>query len=160
MGEYFLDLASVRTFCDARHSSRSSSRLYSINRGYVPGATVMPLMVAIRRQQTDFVKERFHLSPVEARLVVHLVQGTSLKSSAEALGITYETVRTYVKSTFRKTGTHRQAELVLTVFHAMSDRNPPVPAAMALAVNGRGTPPFGGLPKQRGTQQKGRRRAP
>jgi DNA-binding CsgD family transcriptional regulator len=115
----------------------------------------MPLMVAIRRQQTDFVKERFLLSPVEARLVVHLVQGTSLKSSAEALGITYETVRTYVKSTFRKTGTHRQAELVLTVFHAMRDRNPPVPAAMALAVTEEVLPPFGGLPKQRGTQQRG-----
>jgi hypothetical protein len=87
-----------------------------------------------------------------------LVQGTSLKSSAEALGIKYETVRSYLKSAFLKTGTHRQAELVLRVFQAMSDPNPPaVPAAMSAqelrtaVQNGRGTPrtieapPFGGL---------------
>ena len=83
--------------------------------------------------QLGFLAERFHLSGAEARLVVQLAQGASLKSSSEALGITYETVRTYLKSTFRKTGTHRQAELVLTVFQAMSDCNPPtVPAAMAV----------------------------
>src|SRR4051794_40152149 len=82
--------------------------------------------------QPDFLSERFHLSGAEARLVVHLAQGTSLKSSSEALGVTYETVRTYLKSTFRKTGTHRQAELVLAVFQAMRDCNPPaVSAAMA-----------------------------
>jgi DNA-binding CsgD family transcriptional regulator len=76
--------------------------------------------------QADFLEERFHLTHAEARVVVHLVQGTSLKSSAEALGIKYETVRSYLKSVFAKTGTHRQAELVLTVFHAMSDEpNPP-----------------------------------
>jgi hypothetical protein len=59
-------------------------------------------------------------------------QGTSLKSSAEALGVKYETVRSYLKSAFLKTGTHRQAELVLKVFHAMRDPNPPaIPAAIA-----------------------------
>jgi DNA-binding CsgD family transcriptional regulator len=76
-----------------------------------------------------FLKDKFGFTPAEARLVVHLVQGTSMKSSAEALGIKYETVRSYLKSAFLKTGTHRQAELVLKVFHAMSDPNPPaVPA--------------------------------
>ena len=91
--------------------------------------------------QTDFLASRFHLTHAEARLVVHLFQGTSLKSSAHALGIKYETVRSYLKSAFLKTGTHRQAELVLKVFHAMSDPNPPaVPAAMAAQTvqNGRG----------------------
>lgn len=62
----------------------------------------MPSMVAIggrKIPQLGFLAERFHLSRAESRLVVHLVQGTSLKSSSEALGITYETVRTYLKST-------------------------------------------------------------
>jgi DNA-binding CsgD family transcriptional regulator len=97
--------------------------------------------------QANFLEERFHLTHSEARLVVHLVQGTSLKSSAEALGIKYETVRSYLKSAFLKTGTHRQAELVLKVFYAMSDPNPPaVPAIIAAqelrtaARNRRGTP--------------------
>jgi DNA-binding CsgD family transcriptional regulator len=96
--------------------------------------------------QADFLEDRFHLTHAEARLVVYLVQGTSLKSSAEALGIRYETVRSYLKSAFLKTGTHRQAELVLRVFHAMSNPNPPADAAMAAQElpteeqNGRGTP--------------------
>ena len=83
--------------------------------------------------QAAFLKCRFDLTPAEARIVLRLVAGDSLRCAANALGITYETVRTYLKSTFRKTGTHRQAELVLTVFQAMSDCNPPaVPAAMAV----------------------------
>jgi DNA-binding CsgD family transcriptional regulator len=67
----------------------------------------------------------FDLTPAEARLVVHLVAGASLRSCAKALGIKYETVRSCLKSVFRKTGTHRQAELVLTVFEVMSDSNFP-----------------------------------
>jgi DNA-binding CsgD family transcriptional regulator len=79
-------------------------------------------------RQADFLEDRFDLTPAEARLVAHLVAGASLRSCAKALGIKYETVRSYLKSAFRKTGTHRQAELVLTAFGAMSDSNfPAVP---------------------------------
>jgi DNA-binding CsgD family transcriptional regulator len=86
----------------------------------------MPSVVPNEKiRQADFFEDRFHLTHAEARLVVHLVQGTSLKSSAEAIGVKYETVRTSLKSVFQKTGTHRQAELVLKVFHAMGDSNPP-----------------------------------
>jgi DNA-binding CsgD family transcriptional regulator len=99
------------------------------------GGQAMPSVATIEGReipQADFLEDRFHLTRAEARLVVHLVQGTSLKSSAEALGVKYETVRSYLKSVFQKTGAHRQAELVLRVFHAMSDSNPPaVLAAMA-----------------------------
>src|SRR5262245_32610062 len=75
--------------------------------------------------EVDFLRDRFCLTRSEACVVVHLFQGISLKSSGETLSIKYETVRSYLKSAFLKTGTHRQAELVLTVFHAMSDANPP-----------------------------------
>jgi DNA-binding CsgD family transcriptional regulator len=67
------------------------------------------------------LRDRFDLTPAEARLVVHLVTGTSLKSSARALGVGYETVRRQVKSVFHKTGTHRQSELVLTVLRAINE---------------------------------------
>jgi DNA-binding CsgD family transcriptional regulator len=110
----------------------------------------MPLAVASEGPeilQADFLEEKFHLSHAEARLVVHLVAGASLRSCAKALGIKYETVRSYLKSAFLKTGTHRQAELVLKVFHAMSDPNPPAVSAIIAAQelrtaarNGRGTP--------------------
>ena len=44
--------------------------------------------------QTAFLKERFGLTPAEARLVLRIVAGDSLRSSAAALGIGYETART------------------------------------------------------------------
>jgi DNA-binding CsgD family transcriptional regulator len=110
----------------------------------------MPLAVASEGPeilQADFLEERFHLTHAEARLVGHLVAGASLRSCAKALGIKYETARSYLKSAFLKTGTHRQAELVLRVFHTMSDPNPPaVPAAIGAqelrtaVQNGRGAP--------------------
>src|SRR5262245_20363809 len=71
------------------------------------------------------LETRFALSPAEVRLVAYLSTGASLRSSAEALCIKYETARTYLKSVFEKTGTHRQAELVLRVFQAINDPNPP-----------------------------------
>src|SRR5262245_23730918 len=86
---------------------------------------IMPSMVANEVPQADFLETRFDLTPAQARLVVLLFAGASLRSCAKALGIKYETARTYLKSVFQKTGTHRQAELVLTVFSAMSDANPP-----------------------------------
>ena len=93
----------------------------------------MTSMLASRRQaQADCLEDRFHLTHSEARLVLHLIEGASLKSSAKTLGVTYETIRSYLKSAFLKTGTHRQAELVLKVFYALSDPHPPaVPAAMS-----------------------------
>ena len=107
----------------------------------------MPAMVANEKErQADFLEDRFDLTAAEARLVVHLVAGASLRSCAKALGIKYETARSYLKSAFIKTGTHRQAELVLTVFQAMSHPNlPAVPAARTAQEfptamqNGRGT---------------------
>jgi DNA-binding CsgD family transcriptional regulator len=74
--------------------------------------------------QAVFLEKRFGLTPAQARLVSHLVAGVSLRSSAEVLGVKYETARTYLKSAFEKTGTHRQAELVLRVFQAINDPNP------------------------------------
>jgi DNA-binding CsgD family transcriptional regulator len=68
-----------------------------------------------------FLQNRFDLTPAEACLVVHLVRGTSPKSSAKAFGVSYETVRRQVKSILRKTGTHRQSGLVLTVLRAINE---------------------------------------
>jgi len=72
-------------------------------------------------RQAAFLQNRFNLTGAEARLVVHLARGISLKSSAKALGVGYETVRRHIKSAFRKTGTHRQAELLLVVIRALDE---------------------------------------
>jgi DNA-binding CsgD family transcriptional regulator len=71
--------------------------------------------------QTAFLKSRFGLTPAEARLVLRLIAGDSLQAIAKALGIQYETARGQLKSVFHKTGTRRQAELVVVVIRAMSD---------------------------------------
>ena len=71
--------------------------------------------------QRAFLQNRFNLTRAEAGLVVHLATGISLKSSAKALGVGYETVRRHLKSAFLKTGTHRQAELRLTVIRALDE---------------------------------------
>ena len=71
--------------------------------------------------QMAFLKNKFGLTPAEVRLVLRLVAGDSLRSAAKALGIQYETVRTHLKSVFQKTGTRRQAELVIVVIRALSE---------------------------------------
>jgi DNA-binding CsgD family transcriptional regulator len=65
-----------------------------------------------------FLQNRFDLTPAEARLVVHLVTGASLRSCANALGISYQTARGHLKSVFVKTGTHRQTQMLLAVIVA------------------------------------------
>jgi DNA-binding CsgD family transcriptional regulator len=69
--------------------------------------------------QIAFLKDKFGLTPAEARLVLRLVAGNTLKLSAAALDIGYETARTTLKSVFHKTRTCRQAELVIVIIHAM-----------------------------------------
>ena len=56
---------------------------------------------------------RFFFTPAEAKLVTRLVAGSSLRQAAHELNITYETARTTLKSIFQKTGSHRQAELII-----------------------------------------------
>ena len=84
--------------------------------GSKPAAASHDLMPEVELLQT-----RFDLTEAEARLVVHLSKGISLKSAAKALGVGYETVRRHVKSAFLKTGTHRQAELLLVVIRALDE---------------------------------------
>ena len=54
----------------------------------------------------------FDLSPAEARLSAALATGQSLKRTAETMGITFKTARSYLEDVFGKTGTHRQSQLV------------------------------------------------
>jgi|GEM_PF-5767803 len=56
--------------------------------------------------------EHFKLTPVEVRVIRNLVKGLSVQDAAHALHLKQQTVRTYLKQIFQKTGTHRQAELV------------------------------------------------
>jgi DNA-binding CsgD family transcriptional regulator len=67
----------------------------------------------------DLLQCHFSLAPAEARLAFHLVAGETLRSAADKLSITYETARSLLKRIFYKTGTCRQAELVIVILTAL-----------------------------------------
>jgi DNA-binding CsgD family transcriptional regulator len=69
----------------------------------------------------DLLRCHFGLTPAEARLALHLVAGETLRSAEVKLSISYETARTSLKNIFRKTGTCRQAELVVVIVTALPD---------------------------------------
>jgi len=61
----------------------------------------------------------FNLTKAEARLLGYLIAGFDLRSAASALKVSVHTVRNQLKSVFRKTGRHRQSQL-LTLFGRLS----------------------------------------
>ena len=67
----------------------------------------------------DLLQCHFGLAPAEARLALHLLAGETLRSAAVKLSITYETARSQLKRIFNKTGTCRQAELVIVILTAL-----------------------------------------
>jgi DNA-binding CsgD family transcriptional regulator len=60
----------------------------------------------------------FDLTPAEARLARMLATGASVETAAVTLGLSVQTVRTYLKRVMAKTGTRRQAELAACCFPA------------------------------------------
>ena len=70
----------------------------------------------------ELLRSHFGLTPAEARLALHLVAGETLRSAEVKLNISYETARTHLKNIFSKTGTSRQAELVVAIVSALPGR--------------------------------------
>ena len=61
----------------------------------------------------------YELTPAEARVARHLLNGCTLEEIAASTGVTLNTVRTQLGSVLRKTGARRQAEL-LRIFFSIS----------------------------------------
>ena len=70
---------------------------------------------ARRRTPEATLRGAFHLTHAEARLASQLASGDPLDIICDQLGIAKETGRNQLKSVFAKTGTSRQAELVLLI---------------------------------------------
>lgn len=64
--------------------------------------------------------EMFRVTPAEAKLLTHLVEGLTLTEAAEALGVSRNTARTQLSSIFTKTGVNRQTQLVKLVADAFA----------------------------------------
>lgn len=61
----------------------------------------------------------FGLTRAEAVIGAHLARGQTLRSTAEALGISVETARNHLRTIFAKTETHRQPDLVSLMLRIM-----------------------------------------
>lgn len=64
------------------------------------------------RTPIEDLQNIFGLTPAEARLSQMLTRGKGLREAAEEIGVSYNTVRTQIRSVLAKTGTRRQTELM------------------------------------------------
>lgn len=74
------------------------------------------LVLSTKQQQkplpTEMLCNLYNITKAEARLTMHLCQGLTLDEISEKLSLSKNTLRSQLRSCFRKTGTSRQAELV------------------------------------------------
>lgn len=75
--------------------------LSKVGQGGLPGASLLEAI--------------FDLSPAEARVAHRVVEGVPTQMIAQQLGLSPETVRTQIQAVLRKTGVHRQIDLVRLV---------------------------------------------
>jgi DNA-binding CsgD family transcriptional regulator len=100
----------------------------------------------------DLLRCHFGLTPAEARLALQLVAGETLRAAAAKLSITYETARTELKNIFNKTGTRRQAELVIVIVTALPglrSGSPSIEPREGLAQSNKSLAPTDKSPEQR-----------
>ena len=57
------------------------------------------------------LRDAWGLSPKEVSVTLHLIDGGTVATCAETLGVAESTVRTHLKSVFAKTGWSRQVQL-------------------------------------------------
>ena len=65
------------------------------------------------------LSELFGLTGAQSKVAASLLEGRSARETAEALGISFFTVRAHLARIFEKTGAHRQAELVAIMTRAL-----------------------------------------
>ena len=76
----------------------------------------------VRKRGKVILPSKFRLTPAEARIAVGIARGEALARIAEINGIAVTTARTQLKSVFKKTGTHRQAELTALLAWGLAAR--------------------------------------
>lgn len=89
-----------------------TSQLHQVEEGVRRAATALLRSANHPPNESSTTLDRSMLSPRESEVLAFLDRGARVRSIAEALGISVETVRRHVKTMFRKTGAHSQEELV------------------------------------------------
>lgn len=62
-------------------------------------------------QRARQLRDAYSLSPQEVRVALYLVDGGTVTTCAESMGLADSTVRSHLKSVFAKTGCKRQSQL-------------------------------------------------
>jgi DNA-binding CsgD family transcriptional regulator len=77
-------------------------------------AAVAFIIDPLQRQRLapDILRIRFGLTPAECRVALLLGDGRSPREISQTIGVTFNTVRSQMKSIFAKTGVKRQGELI------------------------------------------------
>lgn len=72
----------------------------------------------------DILRNLFGLTPAECRVALLLGDARSPREISETIGVSFETVRSQIKSIFAKTGVKRQGELIRVLADHTSDETP------------------------------------
>jgi DNA-binding CsgD family transcriptional regulator/PAS domain-containing protein len=68
----------------------------------------------------NLLRSLFQLTPTEAEVAMLVMDGQTLDETAEALGVSRNTVRAHLRGVFAKTGATRQAQLVKTLLNSVA----------------------------------------
>jgi DNA-binding CsgD family transcriptional regulator len=93
-----------------------------------PLADCQAMVVLVDPNKTKTIKSStlrhvFEMTEAEARLATLLGAGAALEDACEQLKIAKDTGRNHLKNVFEKTGTHRQAELVIMLQSLLAQTN-------------------------------------
>jgi DNA-binding CsgD family transcriptional regulator/PAS domain-containing protein len=70
------------------------------------------------------LRDLFGLTPAEIRVAIALAEGATAQEAAEALGLSFFTVRAHLARIFQKTDTHRQADLMRLLMRTVRPLEP------------------------------------
>ncbi len=73
---------------------------------------IEPATSLLPEERREHLKDMHGLTPAEVRIASGLAAGLSLREMAQANGVSYETIRTQLKSIYNKTAVNSQAALV------------------------------------------------
>ncbi len=87
-----------------------------------PAVVVFVSDPAVGELSEETLKALFGLTRAEARVAVAIGRGSTLRQAAEALGVSFHTVRNQLQSVLEKTGASRQSELVSLLLRSTTAR--------------------------------------